>query len=107
MEALRLGKSVRRITVLERDAASGEFAPVVMFKKKSKKRKTSRAMRPVEKVIRRLVDAQAQSADRYVTRHNKSNRKRRDGWVRDLNANVVRASRKGAKRLRMNRWLDF
>jgi hypothetical protein len=107
MEALRLGKSVRRITVLERDGASGEFAPVVIFRNNKKKRKTSRAMRPLEKVVRRIVDAQESAADRYLARHNKSNRKRRDGWIRDLNLNMVRASRKGAKQLKVNRWLGL
>ena len=30
----------------------------------------------------------------YLARHNKSNRKRKDGWVRDYALNVLRASRK-------------
>jgi hypothetical protein len=107
MEALRLGSKVRRITMLERDGTTGEMLPVVLFEQKTKKRKVSRAMKPFEQAVRRMVDAQASLGDKYLSRHNRSNRKKRDGWIRDLNLNVVRASEKGLKRLKMNRWLSF
>jgi hypothetical protein len=106
MDALRIGNKVLRVTVLERDAATGNVVPVVLFRGK-KKRKSTRAMKPVERIVRRIVDSQGTLATSYVTRHDKSNRKKRDGWVRDLNLNLARASRKGMKRLRINRWLEF
>lgn len=106
MEALRLGKSVRRVTVLDRDA-SGAVTPMVVFEGRKKKKKQSRAVRPLEKVVRRWTDAQSTLADNYLSRHKKSNRKKRDGWMRDLSVNVARAGRKGTKRLKMNRWITF
>lgn len=108
MDALRLGKSVRQVTVLERDTTNGGVTPVVVFKNnKKKKRKSTRALAPIEKAIRRFVDAQGETAANYVERHDESNRKRRDGWIRDINLNLTRASRKGAKRLKLDRWLEF
>ncbi|MEO8519747.1 MAG: hypothetical protein ABI603_00205 [Acidobacteriota bacterium] len=106
MQALRLGKNVRRVTVIERDAAGATTATVV-FEGKKGKRKQTQAFRPLEQIVRRIADAQAEAGDVYVTRHNRSNRKKRDGWMRDMNLNLARASRKGAKRLRVNRWLTF
>ena len=106
MDALRVGKSVLRVTVLERDANTGRMTPVVVFRNK-KKRKSTREMKPIERIVRRIVDSQGSTANSYLSRHNTSNRKKRDGWIRDLNLNLARASRKGAKRLRINRWLEF
>jgi Family of unknown function (DUF6312) len=104
MQALRLGKNVRRVTVLERDA-SGATSAVVVFQGNKKKKKQSRGFSVIEKLVRRAADANATLGDAYVTRHERSNRKKRDGWIRDLNLNLARAGRKGAKRLRINRWL--
>jgi hypothetical protein len=36
----------------------------------------------------------------YLERHERSNLKHRDGWVRDLAVNVFRANRAGMKKLR-------
>jgi hypothetical protein len=107
MDVLRLGKKVRRVTVLEHNASNGQVTPVVLFRGGKKNRKTTRMSRPLERTIRRWADAHSEMADTYLSRHNKSTRKRRDGWVRDLNLNLTRAGRKGFKRLRVKRWLDF
>jgi hypothetical protein len=106
MQALRLGKNVRRVTVLDRDA-SGATTATVVFQGKKGKRKQTQAFRPLEQIVRRMADAQAELGNEYVARHNRSNRKKRDGWIRDLSLNLARSSRKGAKRLRVNRWLTF
>jgi hypothetical protein len=106
MQALRLGKNVRRVTVIERDTTGGTTA-TVLFQGKKSKRKQTQAFRPLEQIVRRIADAQAEAGSVYVARHNRSNRKNRDGWIRDLNLNLTRSSRKAAKRLRVNRWLTF
>ena len=106
MDALRLSKSVRRVTVLEKDS-SGATTAVVVFKGRKKKKKQSRAFMPAEQLFRRLADAQGTNGDENLSRHRRSNRKNRDGWIRDLALNMARSSRKGARRLRMNRWLEI
>lgn len=99
MDMPRLSKSVRKITVLQRDA-TGSVSPVVVFQRRRRKKKSTRLVRPVERIVRSMADASNSAADSYLTRHKKSNRKRRDGWVRDGAANLTRASRKGLKELR-------
>ena len=106
MDALRLSKSVRRVTVLEKDG-TGATTPIIVFKGRKKKKKQSRAFMPAEQLLRRIADAQGTFGDEYLARHRRSNRKNSDGWIRDLALNMARSSRKGAKRLRLNRWLEI
>ena len=102
MDVDKVTKSVRRITVLRKDTTGGTV-PVVVFERRSARRKGSRFLRPVERVTRDWADAQSRAANSYLARHNKSNRKRKDGWVRDYALNVLRASRKGSKAIKINR----
>jgi hypothetical protein len=104
MDATGLPKSVKRITVLSPDAAGATTART-LYEKSSDKKKQTRILRPLETAARRVADAAAVYAETYAERHRDSNRKKRDGWVRDLNNNVMKAGRKGAKRLKITRVL--
>ena len=88
-------KSVKRITVVQKDA-SGAPLPVVAFRER---RKGSRRLRPLEKVVRRMNVAQGTAAGVYLEAHERSNRKKRDGWFKDLRKNLARAGRRGMKKL--------
>ena len=88
-------KSVERIVRLDDDGA------VVLHRNKSKKRKQSWFLKPIEKGSRRLARAQRDAAAEYLDRHESSNRKRKNGWVRDYSKNTQRALRKGFKRIRL------
>jgi len=99
MDMPRLSKSVRRITLLTRDAA-GNWSPVVIFKRGRKKKKSSALLRPVERVAQAAAKAADSATSTYLRRHKKANRKRRDGWVRDLPINLARAAGKGARKIR-------
>jgi hypothetical protein len=96
MDLPRLSKQIRTITVFERDAA-GSLRPVVVFDRKRKKKKQTRALRPVERLVRTISDGSDQFARTYARRHRKSNRKARNGWLRDLPLNVSRSAVKGLK----------
>jgi len=85
---------VRRITVL------GDDGPVTVFKKKSKKRKVSRWLKPAEKRQRRLFEAGEAVFGELVDQQRRSNRKRRNGFLRDAPKMAIKASRKGWKKLR-------
>jgi hypothetical protein len=98
MEMPRLNASVRKVVKLQRDE-DGSLVPTVIYKGGSKKRKVSPELRPLEKGIRRLVKSQATVTNTYLRRHNRSNEKRKDGWVKDFVANVSNAGRKGRKSL--------
>jgi hypothetical protein len=99
MDMPRLSKSVKQITVLQRDAA-GAVAPVVVFKRRRGKKKSTKLFKPGERIARSLAEASDAYTGTYLRRHKKSNRKRRDGWIRDVPNNVAKASRKALKELR-------
>ena len=59
-------------------------------------KKQSRALKPVEKRVRKALRAQLRSLNVYLSLHDRSNRKRKNGWLRDLASNLNKARRKSA-----------
>lgn len=100
MDIPGVSKSIRRIYVLQRDP-SGKIVPLVVYRRPRSKKKGTRAFKPFERATRRIMKAQRNAADSYLSRHDKSNTKRRDGWVRDLPVNVVRAGEKVRRALKL------
>ena len=98
METVDLGRLARRVTVVP--IASAETTPVVVYERKRKRRKGSPMFRRLEKRVRRVSEARQVFATTYLDRHNASNEKKKDGWLRDRRYNRVRARRKAMKVLR-------
>jgi len=89
-------KSVRRIIIM------GDDGPVTIHRRKSKGgRKQSPWVKPFEKAERRVLKAVSKAADTYRKRHDSSSRKRKDGWIDDAPKNVLKAARKGEKKLKL------
>ncbi|MEM9456900.1 MAG: hypothetical protein AAGF11_22165 [Myxococcota bacterium] len=88
---------VRYITVVGADAPAEDIYEIK--KKKKKKRRISRWLRPMERGQRRLVQASDAYGKESRRRHDKSNRKRKNGFLRDSNLNQVRATREAMKKL--------
>lgn len=102
----KLPKSVKRITILKADAQhslSGRADRIIVGKKKKKEKKSKGLLRIWERVVRRGAQAGSKATDTYLDRHKRSNRKRRDGWIRDLAINNLRAGRKGAKKFKLSK----
>jgi len=95
-----LSKSIRQIAVLQRDP-SGHVVPVVVYRRGRSTKKGTRGFSMFERATRRIMKAQRSAADSYLSRHEKSNTKRRDGWIRDLPLNLVRSGEKGRQALKM------
>jgi hypothetical protein len=93
---------VRRITTFGKDP-SGTLVPVTVYRQSKAKKKGSRLLRPIETAVRQWASAAEASAAKYLEEHRRSSRKCRDGWVRDLPSNTWKASRKGAKQLKVYR----
>jgi hypothetical protein len=106
MDMPRLSKSVRRVTVLQRDA-SGAVSPVVVFRRERKTKKQTAFIKPFEQFGRSVVKVSDTATGEYLRRHKKSNRKHRDGWIRDAATNLVHANAKGAKKLRVSQFLGM
>ena len=96
-------KSIRRIAVIQNCPQGGTTRTVVFSKKRQKRKKQSVGFASVERVVRRLSEANTDFGTDYLRRHKRSNRKKRDGWMRDLGNNVFRARRKSGKRLTIRR----
>lgn len=107
MRDLRFTESVRRVIQLQNDP-SGIVTPIVLFERVERRRKKgSRLVRPLERLVHRVAKSDERRASKYLARHERSNMKRRDGWVRDFNVNVIRAYQAGEKPLRWDRWIRF
>ena len=100
MDIPSMSKSIRRIVVLQQDSA-GNTVPVLLYRRSRSGKKGTRGFKIVERATRRMMEAQRSGADKYLSRHEKSNAKRRDGWIRDLPLNVVRAGEKMRKSLKL------
>lgn len=89
MPQLNLSKSILKVSILRADGSVD-----VICRKKRKKKKQSKELKPLEKMSRRMADANLASAKSYASSHRKSNGKKRDGWLRDLPKNMSKASEK-------------
>lgn len=103
---VRFSPTIKSVTVLSRDA-EGQTAPTLLYEREKKKKRQTKSLEPVETMVRRAADGMAQCAQSYAARHRQSNGKRRDGWFRDLNSNVMRAGRRGAKGAKLSRWMSM
>ncbi|MCB9765669.1 MAG: hypothetical protein H6739_38200 [Alphaproteobacteria bacterium] len=90
-----LPKSVRRVTVIQGDGASR-----TVFKKSKDKKSQSFMLKPFERVHRRMAEAMKEGAAEYLDRHERSNEKKKNGWVKDMGDNVYKANRKAMKKAR-------
>ena len=106
MDMPHVRATVRRITIFDRDA-TGSLRPVVVYNRRRKKKKQTKGLKPIERVVRTFADANDAMASTYVRRHRRSNRKRRDGWIRDALVNAAKAGNKGRKELQDTRILGW
>jgi len=91
------GYAVARVTKVER-TAEGVVRTVLA---EPRRRRVSKRYRPADKALRRLARAQRAAADEFLERHDRANRRKRNGGVKRLARNAVKAARKGAKQLRI------
>jgi hypothetical protein len=83
---------VDRITVIQRTGETPEA--VIAEKEPRRRRKTSVLIRPIERAARRLVRAHIIFGQEVLRRHNRANRRRRDGWLMEGPATVIESGRR-------------
>ncbi|MBX9593274.1 MAG: hypothetical protein K2X46_02835 [Roseomonas sp.] len=59
------------------------------------RKKQTGILKAVEKKIRKLARREQKALGQYLALHEQSNRKRRNGWARDIGRNLVRVIRRG------------
>ncbi|MDJ1179191.1 hypothetical protein PJF56_09965 [Roseofilum sp. BLCC_M91] len=90
-------RSVISITVLKSDEDFGG-RPDTLYgksskskKRKKKRKKHSKFLSPYEKYVRELAKRQDEATHTYVERHKRSNRKKKDGWLKDFVKNYSKS----------------
>ncbi|WP_419897685.1 DUF6312 domain-containing protein [Roseomonas sp. USHLN139] len=58
-----------------------------------RRRKQAKFLKPLERSMRKAMRRQLGAAQIYLARHERSNRRKRDGWLKDLPRNIYRAVR--------------
>jgi len=98
MESVDLGRLARRVTIVPPKGT--DATPVLVYERKRKKKKGTPLFRGMDKMVRRMMEAERLYAEDYLRRHARSNEKRKDGWIRDSFYNNMRAGRKAMKQMR-------
>jgi len=87
---------MERVTVLRSDESFGG-EPDVLYgsssgrRKKKKKKKQAAALKPYEQATFKLAKRYDNATKVYRERHEKSNRKKKNGWLKDLPKNYSKA----------------
>jgi hypothetical protein len=95
---LRLSKAVKEVIILQRDDR-GRRIQKTLYRQGKRRKRGSAPLDNVGRVVRKIVAGGEAAAQSYLSRHEQSNRKRPDGWVRDLPYNVFKATRRGLRKV--------
>lgn len=98
-------KPPKRVTVLTRDASGALSVKAETTSGTRKKKKGTKGLGLVEKIVRTGADVGAAASNSYLGRHKKSNRKKKDGWIKDAPVNVVRSGLKGMKKIKVRNFI--
>lgn len=81
---------IKRVTIIKRDGR-GRIVSHESYGGESRGRRQSRHMRPAEKSVRAFMEFQGRVVNNYLSRHDRSNEKHRNGWLSDMSRNLFRA----------------
>jgi hypothetical protein len=96
--ARKFPKIVKSITVADGDEGEGREARIV-YKRKGAKKRGSPGLRKLDKLVRRVANANETFAGKYLSRHDRSNKRRKNGWLRDIVSNTARAIAPAARKI--------
>lgn len=98
-------KPPKRVTVMTRDANGNLSVKAETTSGEQKKKKGTKGLGLVEKIVRTGVDVGTATGNSYLGRHKKSNEKKKDGWIKDAPVNVVRSGLKGMKKIKIRNFI--
>jgi len=102
METIRI-RGIKSI-IIPQSAQPAGATGAIKFKggAKKKRRKQSKGLKLLEKIARRSARAERSIFTNYLERHDRSNRKKKDGWWKDLGKNITNSTKKGRKRFKLS-----
>lgn len=87
---LQLGPDIEKVTIPQAGAD-----PLVVYRHRRSKRR--KAKNKLGELFRRVAEAQHATTEAYLNRHDQSNQKKKDGWLKDMGNNVFKAVKAGKK----------
>lgn len=72
---------------------SGRVRHGVVVEELGPPKKQSKRVKSLDKRMRKSVRRQMKMLDKYLTLHDRSSRKRKNGWVKDLGKNIMKSVR--------------
>ena len=87
-----------RITVIRRDESGRLIARERYEGEGRRRKKQSPLLKPIERTLRNAIRFETRLLNDYLGRHERSNAKKRNGWVKDMPGNLMRAIRKSKPR---------
>jgi hypothetical protein len=83
------------VVKVEREADGSVTRTVLSEEGKSKRRKVSRPLRRLDRRIRKTMKLENVASSEYLRRHERSNRKKKNGALKDFGKNVRKSVREG------------
>lgn len=103
MAEIRRIKGVKRIIIPQLASTAGGAGSIIVIKgKKNKRKKLSKSTKLFEKLARRSARVGSKMYGQYLSRHGRSNRKKKNGWLKDLGKNMFNSVRKGRKAFKLS-----
>jgi hypothetical protein len=103
MANLKLSDSVEKIVRLDRDPKGNPVAVKIYTGDDETSRRTTKRLKPLERLVNQFVEAQAVAIDEYRARHKRSADKKKNGWFKDLGSNLTKSTKKGRKEVKFKK----
>lgn len=93
--------AIRKIWMLDNPKTSSAKSLIYTDKKSRKRKKQLVVLKPLERAVRMGSKSGQKLFSTYLRGQNKSNRKKRNGWVIDFPLNVVKANNKALRTFKL------
>ena len=91
-------KGLKSAFILSQNETGG-MTKTVLYREQRRKPRVSKRWRGLEKAVHRLTKVQEMMLRDYLERHERSNMRKKDGWIKELAPNVQKSLRRGLKEL--------
>jgi hypothetical protein len=85
----------RSVVKIEREADGSVTRTILSDEGKKRRRKVSRPLRRLDRSLRKITKAENVASSDYLRRHERSNRKKKNGALKDLRKNLRKSVREG------------
>lgn len=89
MKPIEINSVVKSVTFLKANT-DGTYQSERLTETGTRK-KQAKALKPLERIVRKLVKSELAAATTYLERHNRSNQLKPNGWLKDLGKNLGKA----------------